>query len=153
VVAGKCTEKIERDFFEARVRPLLGPDAEWVGEADAEQKADLLGRARCLVFPVQWNEPFGLVMVEAMACGTPVVALRAGAVPEVVEDGVTGFVCDRVDELPAAIERADALEPKACRQRVVDHFDVARMAERYERVFRRVAAGPAATPSRARRGR
>ncbi len=153
VVAGKCTEKIERDFFEARVRPLLGPDVEWVGEADGDLKAELLGRARCLVFPVQWNEPFGLVMVEAMACGTPVVALRAGAVPEVVEHGVTGFVCDRVDELPAAIGRVDELEPKACRQRVLDHFDVAQMAEGYERVFRQVAGQPGATPGRSRPGR
>jgi glycosyltransferase involved in cell wall biosynthesis len=153
VVAGKCTEKIERDFFEARVRPLLGPDAEWVGEADTQLKAELLGRARCLVFPVQWNEPFGLVMVEAMACGTPVVALRAGAVPEVVEHGVTGFVCDRVDELPAAIGRVDELEPKACRQRVLDHFDVAQMAEGYERVFWQVAGQPGATPGRSRPGR
>jgi glycosyltransferase involved in cell wall biosynthesis len=138
LVAGKCTEPVERDFFDDRVRPLLGPDAEWVGEADAETKADLLSRARCLVFPVQWNEPFGLVMVEAMACGTPVVALRAGAVPEVVDDGVTGFVCDHVAELPEAIERVDELEPKACRQRVLDHFDVAQMVERYEEVFRLV---------------
>jgi glycosyltransferase involved in cell wall biosynthesis len=150
VVAGKCTEKMEREFFEARVRPLLGPDAEWLGEADAPLKAELLGRARCLVFPVRWNEPFGLVMVEAMACGTPVVALRAGAVPEVVEDGVTGFVCDRPEELPAAIGRTDELEPKACRQRVVDRFDVPRMAEGYERVYRRVAAGAVATPARGR---
>ncbi|HEX6675776.1 MAG TPA: glycosyltransferase family 4 protein [Actinomycetes bacterium] len=153
VVAGKCTEKIEQDFFEARVRPLLGPDVEWVGEADAQLKAELLGRARCLVFPVQWNEPFGLVMVEAMACGTPVVALRAGAVPEVVEHGVTGFVCDRVEELPAAIERVDDLEPKACRQRVLDHFDVAQMAEGYERVFRQVAGRAGATPGRRRPSR
>jgi glycosyltransferase involved in cell wall biosynthesis len=139
LVAGKCTEPVEREFFDARVRPLLGPDAEWVGEADTEQKADLLSRARCLVFPVQWNEPFGLVMLEAMACGTPVVALRAGAVPEVVDHGVTGFVCDQVAELPEAIERVDELEPKACRQRVVDHFDVAQMVERYEEVFRLAA--------------
>jgi glycosyltransferase involved in cell wall biosynthesis len=136
LVAGKCTEPVEREFFDARVRPLLGPDAEWVGEADTEQKADLLSRARCLVFPVQWNEPFGLVMVEAMACGTPVVAMRAGAVPEVVDHGVTGFVCDQVTELPEAIERVDELEPKACRQRVLDHFDVSQMAVRYEEVFR-----------------
>jgi glycosyltransferase involved in cell wall biosynthesis len=150
VVAGKCTEKMEQEFFEARVRPLLGPDAEWLGEADAPLKAELLGRARCLVFPVRWNEPFGLVMVEAMACGTPVVALRAGAVPEVVEHGVTGFVCDRPEELPAAIERTDELEPKACRQRVVNRFDVPQMAEGYERVYRQVAAGAAATPGRSR---
>jgi len=128
-------------YFDERVRPLLGPDATWFGEADAVAKAELLSRARCLVFPVQWDEPFGLVMVEAMACGTPVVALRAGSVPEVVEDGVTGFVCDHPDELPDAIARVDELEPKACRQRVADHFDVPQMAEGYETVYREVLRG------------
>ena len=141
VVAGKCTEPVEWAYFDERVRPLLGPDATWFGEADAVAKAELLSRARCLVFPVQWDEPFGLVMVEAMACGTPVVALRAGSVPEVVEDGVTGFVCDHPDELPDAIARVDELEPKACRQRVADHFDVPQMAEGYETVYREVLRG------------
>jgi len=143
VVAAKCSEPEERRYFEKRVRPLLGPDAEWFGEADNEQKKDLLARARCLVFPIQWDEPFGLVMVEAMACGTPVVALRAGSVPEVVEDGVTGFVRDDLAELPDAIERADALDPGACRQRVVERFDVPVMTDGYERVYRRLAGGPA----------
>jgi len=143
VVAAKCSEPEERRYFEERVRPLLGPDAEWFGEADNEQKKDLLARARCLVFPIQWDEPFGLVMVEAMACGTPVVALRAGSVPEVVEDGVTGFVRDDLAELPDAIERADALDPGACRQRVVERFDVPVMTDGYERVYRRLAGGPA----------
>jgi len=83
------------------------------------------------------------VMVEAMACGTPVVALRAGSVPEVVEDGVTGFVRDDLAELPDAIERADALDPGACRQRVVERFDVPVMTDGYERVYRRLAGGPA----------
>ncbi len=138
VVAGKCTEAAELAYFDQRVRPLLGPDAIWFGEADSVQKAELLGRARCLLFPVRWDEPFGLVMVEAMACGTPVVALRAGSVPEVVEDGVTGFVCDDPADLPAAIARVDELEPKACRQRVADHFDVPQMAAGYEAVFRQV---------------
>ncbi len=124
------------------MRPLLGPDAEWFGEANTEQKKDLLARARCLVFPIQWNEPFGIVMVEAMACGTPVVALRGGSVPEVVEDGVTGFICDQIEELPWAIVKVDELEPKLCRQRVADHFDVANMVDGYEAIYRSVARTP-----------
>jgi glycosyltransferase involved in cell wall biosynthesis len=139
VVAAKCNEPAEKRYFEERVRPLLGPDAEWFGEADTEQKKDLLARARCLVFPIQWNEPFGIVMVEAMACGTPVVALRGGSVPEVVEDGVTGFICDDVEELPWAIVKVDELEPKLCRRHVADHFDVSNMVDGYEAVYRRVA--------------
>jgi glycosyltransferase involved in cell wall biosynthesis len=140
VVAAKCTEPAERRYFEERVRPLLGPDAEWFGPADSQQKKDLLARAGCLVFPIQWDEPFGLVMVEAMACGTPVVALRGGSVPEVVSDGVTGFVRDDPAELPDAIRRAGELDPEACRRVVAERFDVPVMTDGYEAVYRRLAA-------------
>jgi glycosyltransferase involved in cell wall biosynthesis len=142
VLAAKCSEPEEQKYFDERVRPLLGSDAEWFGQADSAQKQDLLARAHCLVFPIQWNEPFGIVMVEAMACGTPVVALRGGSVPEVVEDGVTGFICDDAEELPWAIVKVDELEPKLCRQRVADHFDVANMVEGYEAIYRGVARTP-----------
>ena len=140
VIAAKCSEPAERRYFEERVRPLLGPDVEWFGHADTRAKKDLLAGARCLVFPIQWDEPFGIVMVEAMACGTPVVALRRGSVPEVVVDGVTGFVCERAEELAGAVERAGELDPKACRRRAVDVFDVADMAEAYEAVYLEQAA-------------
>ncbi|HZD72883.1 MAG TPA: glycosyltransferase family 4 protein [Actinomycetota bacterium] len=139
VIAAKCNEPPEKRYFEERVRPLLGPDAHWFGEANTAQKKDLLARARCLVFPIQWDEPFGIVMVEAMACGTPVVAPRRGSVPEVVEDGVTGFICDDTDELPWAIVKVDELEPKLCRQHVAEHFDVSNMVAGYEAVYRGVA--------------
>jgi glycosyltransferase involved in cell wall biosynthesis len=138
VVAAKCNEPPEERYFDEHVRPLLGPDAEWFGEANTAQKKDLLARARCLIFPIQWDEPFGIVMVEAMACGTPVVALRGGSVPEVVVDGVTGFICDDPEELPEAIQRVDQLDPKACRRRVFDCFDVADMVEAYEAIYQRM---------------
>jgi glycosyltransferase involved in cell wall biosynthesis len=137
VVAAKCNEPAEHAYFEERVRPLLGPDAEWYGHANTEEKKKLLAKASALVFPIQWDEPFGIVMVEAMACGTPVVALRAGSVPEVVVDGLTGYICDRPEELPAAIQRVDVLDPKACRQHVFDCFDVPDMVDGYETVYRR----------------
>jgi glycosyltransferase involved in cell wall biosynthesis len=140
VLAAKCSEPDERRYFDERVRPLLGEDAEWLGTAGTEEKKDLLARAACLVFPIQWEEPFGLVMVEAMACGTPVVALRRGSVPEVVADGVSGFVRDRLEELPEAIERVGELDPAACRRQVAGRFDVPTMADGYERVYRRLAA-------------
>jgi glycosyltransferase involved in cell wall biosynthesis len=111
---------------------------EWVGEADGPTKKELLAKARCLIVPIRWEEPFGLVMVEAMACGTPVVALRRGAVPEVVADGVTGIVCDDPADLPQAIGRADELNPASCRQRAHQRFDVAVLAASYERVYRRL---------------
>jgi glycosyltransferase involved in cell wall biosynthesis len=140
VVAAKCNEPAEHAYFEERVRPLLGPDAEWYGHATTEEKKKLLAKASALVFPIQWDEPFGIVMVEAMACGTPVVALRAGSVPEVVVDGLTGYICDRPEELPAAIQRVGALDPAACRQRVYGCFDVPDMVDGYEAVYRRAIA-------------
>jgi glycosyltransferase involved in cell wall biosynthesis len=102
-----------------------------VGEADARTRRALLASARCLLAPVTWNEPFGLFLVEAMACGTPVVALGRGSIPEVVEDGVTGFVVQTVEELCEALDRLDAISPEACRKRALEHFDVPRMADDY----------------------
>jgi len=141
VLAGKLNEPAERAYFDDAVRPRLGPDAEYVGEADAALKRELFARAACLVFPIQWEEPFGMVMIEAMACGTPVVATRRGSVPEVVDDGRTGVIVDDVAELPAAIARAGELDPAACRAHVAEHFDLPVMAAGYERIYRMLAEG------------
>lgn len=140
VLAGKCAEPAERAYFAQRIAPRLGPDVRYVGEADAVRKRQLLSRARALLFPVQWDEPFGMVMIEAMACGTPVVALRRGSVPEVVADRVSGVVADGPDELPAAIRAAARLNPAACRRHAREHFDLPVMAAGYERVYREVLA-------------
>jgi glycosyltransferase involved in cell wall biosynthesis len=140
VVAGKCSEPAEQQYFETEVAPRLGPGVEWLGEADTERKKELLCKARCFVFPIRWEEPFGIVMVEAMACGTPVVALRAGSAPEVVAHGVTGFVCDAPEDLAAAIGRVDEIDPRACRDRVAERFSVDAMVDGYERVYRDVVA-------------
>ena len=114
--AGKCAEPPEQEFYEAEIAPRLGPDAVYVGDADSAEKRRLLAGARCLLFPIQWDEPFGMVMVEAMACGTPVVALGNGSVPEVVVDGRTGIVVEHEGELAAAIDRARGLDPADCRR-------------------------------------
>jgi glycosyltransferase involved in cell wall biosynthesis len=148
VLAGKLIEPEERAFFRAEIEPRLGPDAEYVGEADATRKRELFSRARCLLFPLQWDEPFGIVMAEAMACGTPVAALRRGSVPEVVEHGVGGFVVDTLDELRAAVDKCDDLDPHACRALARERFDLASMADGYERAYRALLAGrPTAVPS------
>jgi glycosyltransferase involved in cell wall biosynthesis len=135
VLAGKLNEEREKDYFEREVDPRLGPDVDWIGPADNPTKKDLLARARCLVFPIQWNEPFGIVMVEAMACGTPVVALDGGSVPEVVEHDVTGYVCSDPSELPESIKRSGLLDSHACRARTAEMFDVPRMVEGYESIY------------------
>jgi glycosyltransferase involved in cell wall biosynthesis len=136
VVAGKCTEPVELEYFRTYIEPRLGPDVTIFGPADAAAKRDLLARAAALVFPILWEEPFGMVMIEAMACGTPVVALRRGAVPEVVVDGVTGVLCDDPAELTAAITVARDLSPAACRAHVENCFDAASMVGGYEAVYR-----------------
>jgi glycosyltransferase involved in cell wall biosynthesis len=138
VLAGKCTEPAEKVYFRETIQPLLGDRDALFGQADAPAKRDLLARARCLVFPVRWEEPFGMVMIEAMASGTPVVALRRGAVPEVIVDGVTGFTCDDPDNLAELIGRAATINPAACRQHVAANFDIEQLGSGYERIYRRV---------------
>jgi glycosyltransferase involved in cell wall biosynthesis len=135
IVAGKCSEPAERDYFHEAIEPALGPGATWIGEVSGQRKAELLAAARCLVFPVCWDDPSGLVMIEAMACGTQVVALRRGSVPEVVTPGKTGFICENPGELPAAIQEADRLSPLACRNAVCTRFHMDAMAAGYERVY------------------
>ncbi|GAB3129816.1 glycosyltransferase family 4 protein [Microbispora hainanensis] len=148
LLVGRLAERAEWAYFRERIEPLLGPGAEYLGEADERFKSDLFSRARCLVLPLLWDEPFGMVMIEAMACGTPVVALRRGAVPEIVVDGVTGYIRDTPEELPAAIEAVSALDPHAVRDSVVRHFDVPVMIRGYERVYHEVTAASAEAPRR-----
>jgi glycosyltransferase involved in cell wall biosynthesis len=147
ILAGKCAEPLEKQYFEREVRPRLTDADQVYGVADAVAKRDLLSRARCLLFPVQWEEPFGMVMIEAMACGTPVVALRAGAVPEVVAHGITGLVCETPDELPAAIRAVTAINPAACRARVAKEFCAGEMARGYERAYRTALDARTAVPA------
>jgi glycosyltransferase involved in cell wall biosynthesis len=135
VVAAKCTELAEQEYFAAEVGPRLGRGVEWIGPVGGDEKKDLLARARCLVNPIQWREPFGIVMVEALACGTPVVATRFGSVPEVVAHGVTGWIVDHPAALPEAIHRTRQLSPVDCRRRAESMFDTGRMVEGYERIY------------------
>lgn len=152
LLAGKVEEELEHAYFDAEIKPRLGSDADYVGELDMKGKQELYGAAHCLMFPIQWEEPFGMVMIESMACGTPVVALRRGSVPEVVADGVTGIVKDDLAELPAAIDAAGRLDPQACRDHVARHFDVSTMAEAYELVYRQVIRDRRGAAAAARAG-
>jgi glycosyltransferase involved in cell wall biosynthesis len=146
LLAGKLSEPDEREYFSSQVEPLLGEDAEFVEELSGSEKYDVLGKAAGFLFPLQWEEPFGMVLIEAMACGTPVLSLRRGAVPEVVLDGVTGFVRETPDELVEAIDRLPEIDAAACRKHVEDNFSPDRMVDGYERVYRDCIAGTL-TPS------
>ena len=119
---------------------LDDPLVEYLGEIGEADKPAFLGGARALLFPIDWPEPFGLVMIEAMACGTPVIARPCGSVPEVLVDGRTGFLADTVEELADAVKRVDDLDRVECRRHVEARFSVSRMAEDYERVYRRLGA-------------
>jgi glycosyltransferase involved in cell wall biosynthesis len=132
-------DEFERRYWEEHVAPLVGDGVEVVGDLGDAEKSDLLGHAAALLFPIQWDEPFGLVMIEAMACGTPVIAWRNGSVSEVVQAGETGFVVDTLDDMVLAIGRLGELDGAKCRAHVEANFSSDRMVERYEETFARVS--------------
>ena len=131
----KKNEPFERSYWDEIVAPLLNDEVEVYEAISHEQKTDLLGRARAMIFPIQWPEPFGLVMAEAMACGTPVVSCPVGAAVELVENGVTGYLRDSIDDLVDAVASIGNCSPSACRARVEAHFSATSMVEGYEALF------------------
>ena len=133
-------EPKHRNYFEAEIQPWLGNGIEYLGEANRPALAELLGRASALLMPLRWAEPFGLVVVEAFATGTPVVAWRAGAMPELVIPGVNGFLVAGIEEACAAVEEVANLDPIAIRDSANDRFSRARMAKRYADVYERLAS-------------
>ena len=136
----KCSEPFERHYFDNAVAPLLGADITVLEEPAQEVKVDIVGRARALLFPIDWPEPFGLVMTEAMACGTPVIARALGSVPEVVRHGITGFCCHSIAEMVEAVEEVTSLDPQNCREDMQRRFSAPVLVANYERVYRSVLA-------------
>jgi len=136
----KIAAKVDRAdeaYFRTIIEPLLdGPGVEFIGEINEHQKTQFLGEAQALLFPVDWPEPFGLSMIEAMACGTPVLAFRCGSVPEIVDEGVTGAIVGSMEEAIAALPRVIALDRKKVRQRFEQRFSATRMANDYVSVYR-----------------
>ncbi len=132
-------DRVDTDYFETVVEPLLRhPFVEFVGEIGEGEKAEFLGNAYALLFPIDWPEPFGLVMIEAMACGTPVIAYRGGAVPEVMEEGHTGFIVEGLEDAVEAVCRVPELSRKRCREVFDQRFTAARMAHDYVQVYERL---------------
>ena len=136
----KIAAKVDRAdeaYFRTTIEPLLDdPGVEFIGEINEHQKTQFLGNARALLFPIEWPEPFGLTMIEAMACGTPVLAFRCGSVPEIIEDGVTGAIVDTMEEAIAALPGVLGLDRKKVRQRFEQRFSATRMAKDYVGIYR-----------------
>jgi glycosyltransferase involved in cell wall biosynthesis len=137
-IAGKV-DVVDVEYFEKDVKPFIdGKQIEYLGEANHQQKNALMGGAVATLFPITWREPFGLVMVESMAAGTPVIAMKLGSTTEVIADGKTGFLCNNVSECVNAIDKAAALDRYTCRQHVQDNFSFQSMTDGYEEVYRQI---------------
>jgi glycosyltransferase involved in cell wall biosynthesis len=140
VLAGKVHEEEERTYFKQYIEPHLSDNISFVGELGhwSEEKMRLFSHARGYLYPIQWDEPFGITMAEAMACGTPVVTFKRGSAPEVVTHGVTGFVVETAEEFIHSVEHIDEISPRACRERVEQMFSTGAMVDNYERVYMKV---------------
>jgi glycosyltransferase involved in cell wall biosynthesis len=132
-------DKVDQEYFNTLIRPLLQDDhVEYIGEISEQDKNTFLGNALALVFPIDWPEPFGLVMIEAMACGTPTVAYRHGSIPEVIDEGISGFIVDTIDDAVTAVEKIHTLSRQQCRHIFEQRYSTSRMARDYLRVYRRL---------------
>jgi len=137
-IAAKMREPLERQYFDECVRPLLGGSIEYLGELNAAEKYQLLGGAFALLNPIQWPEPFGLVMIEALACGTPVVATARASAPEIIADGDTGFLRSELSALAEALNRAQELDRDRCRETAISCFGTGRMVADHVQLYSRL---------------
>jgi glycosyltransferase involved in cell wall biosynthesis len=146
-IGAKMRSRDEQEYFRAVIEPLLGPDVEYLGELNTAEKYALLGGAVALLNPIQWPEPFGMVMIEALAAGTPVIATRRGSAPEIVDEGVTGLLSGGIRELAAALTVAGRLDRRACRRAAETRFSNQRMvAEHVELYNEAISGSPVPTP-------
>jgi len=133
---------VDRDYFQTVIKPLLSPpDVEYIGEIGESEKSEFLGNALAFMFTIDWPEPFGLAMIEALACGTPVIARPCGSIPEVIRNGVTGFIVKSVEEMIAAVSSIENLSREECRREFESRFTVEIMVDRYEQIYRRLIEG------------
>jgi glycosyltransferase involved in cell wall biosynthesis len=140
-------DNADREYYETVIKPLMSdPNVEFVGEISEDEKGDFLGNAYAYLFPIDWPEPFGLTMIEAMACGTPTIAFKCGSVPEVMQEGLTGFIVDDMDQAVAAVQKVDSIERTACRNVFEKRFTATRMAEQYVDRFQAMVTDPSVSP-------
>ncbi len=140
ILAGRIDKNssVAVEYFNKEIKPRLGKNIKYIGEVNDKQKVKIFREAKALLYPIHWEEPFGLVMTEAMACGTPVIAFDRGSVREVVKDGKTGFIVKNVDGMVKAIKKIDQIDRKECRKWVEDKFTIEKMVDNYEKVFQKI---------------
>lgn len=137
IIAAKL-DLVDEAYFHTYVKPRLSSRIEWIGEVDEKQRNELMSKAKCFLHPVTWREPFGLTLIEAAACGCPVVAFNRGSIPEIVENGMTGYVVGDVEEMVEAVEQIGAIDRAICRARALARFSAARMADDYEKLYGKI---------------
>jgi glycosyltransferase involved in cell wall biosynthesis len=141
IIAAKV-DPVDEKYFQESIRPLFdNPLVEYIGEVPQEKKNELIGNAQALLFPIDWPEPFGIVTIEALACGTPVIAWNCGSVPEIIESGITGFICSSIEEAVNAVKNIDLVDRRRCREIFEKRFDVKVMADKYLAVYEELLAG------------
>ncbi len=139
IIAAKIEEtEAGQRYFRKHVKPFLNDQIRWIGEVDEEDRNKLMSRALAFLHPITWREPFGLTIIEANACGTPVVAFNLGAMPEIIESGKTGFVVQTMDQMVEAVKNIGTIDRAYCRQYSLKHFNATRMAEGYEAIYKKV---------------
>lgn len=142
-------DKADRDYYEQEIKPMLSlPGVEFIGEINERQKPEFLGNARAMLFPIDWPEPFGIVMIESMACGTPVLAFRNGSVPEVIDDGISGFIVDSEEEAVSVLQRTVNMDRRQVRRRFEERFSATRMAEDYVEIYNKLLTQEHRVPQR-----
>ncbi len=142
-------DKADREYYEHEIKPMLSlPGVEFIGEINDRQKPEFLGNARAMLFPIDWPEPFGIVMIESMACGTPVLAFRNGSVPEVIDDGMSGFIVDSEEEAVSVLQQTVNLDRRQVRRRFEERFSATRMAEDYVEIYEKLLTQEHRLPQR-----
>jgi glycosyltransferase involved in cell wall biosynthesis len=137
-------DPVDQQYYRAEIEPLLDhPLIEFIGEISDAEKDEFIGNAMALVCPYDWPEPFGLVLIEALACGTPVLAYRRGSIPEIIDDGITGFVCENLSEMAEAVGRISLIDRRRCRMAFEERFTAERMARDYVALYERIIEGRA----------
>jgi glycosyltransferase involved in cell wall biosynthesis len=141
-------DKADREYYESTIKPLMSdPNVEFIGEIGEHEKSEFLGNAYAYLFPIDWPEPFGLTMIEAMACGTPTIAFNCGSVKEVMQEGLTGFIVEDMDQAVAAVEKIATIERTACRNVFEKRYTATRMAEEYAEIYQSMVTNTAVSPS------